>query len=135
MTLESELAAVSDYLALETVRFADRLHSSMVVDEKAANCRIPPMVLQTLVENAVKHGIGHARGRADLLVRASLNGGKLLVAVENTGKLLEPRGEGGRLGLKNTRERLKLLYGDRASLQLEENGDRVVATMAIPVVG
>lgn len=135
VALGSELDAVSDYLALETVRFADRLHSSIVTDEEAARCRIPPMVLQTLVENAVKHGVGQARGRADLLVRASVDDGRLLVAVENTGKLLESRGEEVRLGLKNTRERLKLLYGDRASLSLEENGDRVVATVAIPALG
>lgn len=135
VTVGSELDAVSDYLALETVRFADRLHSSVIADEKAARCRIPPMVLQTLVENAVKHGVGQARGRADLLVRASVDDGRLLVAIENTGKLLETRGEEVRLGLKNTRERLKLLYGDRASLRLEENGDRVVATVAIPALG
>ncbi len=135
VTLGSELEVVSDYLALETVRFADRLHSSVVTDEQAARCRIPPMMLQTLVENAVKHGVGQARGRADLLVRASVEDGTLLVAVENTGKLLESRGEEVRLGLKNTRERLKLLYGDRASFRLEENGERVVATVAIPALG
>jgi len=135
VTLGSELEAVSDYLALETVRFADRLHSSVVADDDAARCRIPPMVLQTLVENAVKHGVRQAKGHADLLVRASVEGKRLLVAVENPGKLLECRGDGVRLGLKNTRERLKLLYGDGASLRLEENGDRVVATVAIPIVG
>jgi LytS/YehU family sensor histidine kinase len=133
VTLGSELESVSDYLALETVRFADRLHSSVVTDDEAARCRIPPMVLQTLVENAVKHGVGQARGHADVLVRASVKGRRLLVAVENTGKLLEFRGDGVRLGLKNTRERLKLLYGNEASLRLEENRDRVVATVAIPI--
>jgi two-component system, LytTR family, sensor kinase len=133
VTLGSELESVSDYLALETIRFADRLHSSVVTDEEAARCQIPPMVLQTLVENAVKHGVGEAAGPTDLLVRASVDNKKLFVAVENTGKLLDSRREGVRLGLKNTRERLKLLYGDAASLRLEQSGDRVVATVAIPM--
>jgi two-component system LytT family sensor kinase len=134
VTLRSELETVADYLALETARFADRLHSAIAADEAAVRCLIPPMVLQTLVENAVKHGIGQARGRADLLIRASVDDQNLVIAVENTGKLAESRADGIHLGLKNTRERLKLLYGGRASLSLEENGDRVVATVAIPVV-
>lgn len=93
------------------------------------------MILQTLVENAVKHGIGQAKGRADLFIRASVVDQNLLIAVENTGKLLESRADRVQLGLKNTRERLKLLYGSRASLRLQETGDRVVATVTIPVLG
>lgn len=135
VSLGSELEAVSDYLALEMVRFADKLKSGIAVDETAACCRIPRMILQTLVENAVKHGIGQAKGHADLLIRASVVDQNLLITVENTGKLLESRAGGVHLGLKNTRERLKLLYGHRASLRLEETGDRVVATVAIPVLG
>jgi two-component system, LytTR family, sensor kinase len=135
VTLASELENVSDYLALEMVRFADKLQSSITVDEAASQCHVPRMVLQTLVENAVKHGIGQTKGRGDLLIRASANSHNLLIAVENTGRL-SPSGRDGvlQLGLQNIQERLKLLYGNRASLRLEENGDRVIATVAIPVV-
>lgn len=133
--LESELEAVSDYLAIETIRFADRLHSSVVTDEGAAKCHVPPMVLQTLVENAVKHGVAQAKDRTDLLIQASLDGHNLMITVENTGKLLKPPQNGSHLGLKNTQERLKLLYGDRARLRLEDKGGRVVATVAIPITG
>jgi hypothetical protein len=135
VTLGSELEAVSDYLALETIRFADRLHSSVVTGEGAAGCRIPPMVLQTLVENAVKHGIGQAKGRAELLIQSNVDGQNLVITVENTGKLVNSREDGGQLGLRNTQERLKLLYGDRARLRLGEKGDRVIATVAVPVAG
>jgi LytS/YehU family sensor histidine kinase len=133
VTLGSELENVADYLALETVRFADKLQSAVAVDEAASSCHVPRMVLQTLVENAVKHGIGQSKGPADLLIRASVNGRNLLIAVENTGMLVASHRAGIQLGLQNIQERLKLLYGNRASFKLEENGDRVVATLAIPV--
>jgi two-component system, LytTR family, sensor kinase len=134
VTLGSELENVLDYLALETVRFADKLQSAIAVDEAASNCHIPRMVLQTLVENAVKHGIGQAKDRGDLLIRASATDQHLLIAVENTGRLSAPRGDGvQKLGLQNIQERLKLLYGNRASFKLEETGERVIATVAIPV--
>ncbi len=134
VTLGSELENVSDYLALETIRFADKLQSAIAADERASHCHVPRMVLQTLVENAVKHGIGKSKGRSDLLIRASVNEDRLLIAVENTGKLSASHGGGNRLGLQNIQERLNLLYGNRASLKLEERGDHVIATVAIPVV-
>lgn len=135
VSLKSELEAVTDYLALETIRFADRLHSAVVTGEGAAECHLPPMVLQTLVENAIKHGVGRTKGRADLLIQASVTDKVLMIAVENTGKLIKSAQNDGQLGLRNAQERLRLLYGDRARLRLEERGDRVVATVAIPVAG
>lgn len=135
VTLGTELEAVSDYLALEMVRFSDRLHSTVVADPGLASHKVPPMVLQTLVENAVKHGVGRARGRADLCVRASADERSLLIAVRNTGTLAgSPEQEGG-MGLKNIQDRLHLMYGDRAALRLEEEGDSVIATVAIPIGG
>lgn len=135
VNLGSELEAVSDYLALETIRFSDRLHSSIVTGEGAPDCRVPTMILQTLVENAVKHGVGQAKGRTELSIEASINGQDLVITVENTGKLVNPLQNGRQLGLENTQKRLKLLYGDRARLRLEEKGERVVATVAIPIAG
>jgi LytS/YehU family sensor histidine kinase len=89
------------------------------------------MLLQTLVENAIKHGIAQVTDQGDLTVRAARVNGVVRLEVENTGKLRETS-NGTRVGLKNARERLRLLYGDRASLQLSGEGERVTATVMIP---
>ena len=134
VSLSEEVEAVSDYLALETVRFADRLAATLNIEDAARLCPIPPMVLQTLVENAIKHGIGRIAGRGHLAIQASIQERILLLAVENTGTLDRADRDSPQLGLKNIRERLRLLYGDQASLRLEEHAGRVTATVAIPVV-
>jgi LytS/YehU family sensor histidine kinase len=132
--LASELEAVSDYLALESVRFEDRLRVEFAIDADAREASIPPMLLQTLIENAVKHGIAPLPGGGELRIRASLRQDSMMVAVENTGRLRAPEPGAGGLGLKNVRERLRVLYGDRASLQLQERDGRVAATLLIPRV-
>lgn len=133
--LRTELEAVSDYLALETVRFGDRLHSAVHIEPAAAECLIPPMILQTLVENAIKHGIGRTKGPGDLIVQAAIRDQVLWLTVENTGQLQHSPGSGAQLGLKNIRERLHLLYGEQGRLGLEAEGQRVKATIMIPVLG
>ena len=132
--LGQELQIVSDYLALETVRFGDRLQAVVRVDEAAANCLIPPMVLQTLVENAVKYGVGQARGAGELRIDATVQDELLQLKVENSGSLRESTPEAIRLGLNNIRERLSLLYRDRAKLQLDSDSGWVRATVSIPLV-
>ncbi len=130
--LSAELEAVSDYLALESVRFESRLRVEFAIDADTKVVAIPPMLLQTLIENAVKHGIAPLPGGGELGIHASLAEGILTVEVENTGALREPKTDAPRLGLSNVRERLRVLYGDRASLQLQERNGRVVATLRIP---
>jgi hypothetical protein len=131
--LGSEVEVASDYLALEAVRFEERLRVRMEIDPAAANVPVPTMLLQTLVENAVKHGIAAEPDGGDLIVRASREDGTLLVEVENTGRLAAPKPGGQPLGLANARERLRLLYGDRASLQLKNGAGMVTASVRIPL--
>jgi hypothetical protein len=130
--LATELLAVSDYLALEAVRFEERLQARVVAPPEVRQCQVPPLVLQTLVENAIKHGIAHVPGQGILTVRGELDAGLLRLIVENTGTLVESS-ESSRLGLANIRHRLQLLYGERASMRLEGADDRVTATVLIPV--
>jgi two-component system, LytTR family, sensor kinase len=130
--LASEVEVVGDYLALESIRFEDRLHVRFDIDPDAGKVSIPPMFLQTLVENALKHGIAKLPAGGDLLIRANLAPYWLVVEVENPGQLAEASPEATQLGLANVRERLRILYGDRASLKLENRDGRVAATVLIP---
>jgi LytS/YehU family sensor histidine kinase len=131
--LSSELDAVADYLALESVRFEERLRVHLVVDQPARDHAIPCLLLQTLVENAIKHGLEDLPSGGDLRIGAALDSGRLRIEVENTGRISQPQAGDTHIGLANARERLRLIYGDRASLDLAARGeDRVVATLLIP---
>jgi LytS/YehU family sensor histidine kinase len=132
--LKSEVEVVGDYLALESVRLEDRLRVQFAIDQEAGQVPIPPMFLQTLVENALKHGIAKLPAGGDLIIRAVLKPGALVVEVENPGQLAEATPEATQLGLANVRERLRILYGDGASLQLKNRDGRVAATVLIPRV-
>jgi len=130
--LAVELEMVSDYLALESVRFEDRLRVRTAVDPEAAQVLVPPMLLQTLVENALKHGIARLPAGGDLAIRARVEQERLVLEVENSGQLTDSGTEATQLGLKNARERLHILFGDRASLVLKNGDARVIATVTIP---
>lgn len=135
VALASEVDAVSDYLALEAIRFEDRLRVHLAVDDAARQYPVPPMLLQTLVENAIKHGVEELPTGSDLFIRAGLAGGALRIEVENTGSVNESCASSTRIGLTNARERLRILYGERASLELVARGkDRVTATILIPTI-
>ena len=133
--LSQEAEVVEDYLALESVRFEGRLKVQFTVDPAAESLQVPPMILQALVENALKHGIAKRPEGGDVRIHATAQNGVLVLEVENSGELAAARPAADtdtQIGLNNIRERLRLLYGDRASLSLK-NGDGVVAaTVRIP---
>jgi LytS/YehU family sensor histidine kinase len=131
--LAREMEMASDYLALESIRFEDRLRVQFAIDPAATEVPVPPMLLQTLVENALKHGIARLPAGGDLAIRARVDEERLVLEVENTGQLSNLRSEATQLGLKNTRERLRILYGDHASLELKTpDSNHVAATVLIP---
>ncbi|MBC7925156.1 MAG: histidine kinase [Bryobacteraceae bacterium] len=132
--LAEEIESVSDYLALEAIRFEERLRLDIDVDPAAAQCFLPPMLLQTLVENAIKHGIGQVTGYGDLIIRGQLENGFIRLVVKNTGHLQDVPTTQAQLGLPNVRERLRLLYGEPASLSLDDGNGLVTATVLIPAV-
>jgi signal transduction histidine kinase len=129
--LEEELATVDAYLELESVRLEERLRIRREIEPEARGALTPPMLVQGLVENALKHGIAQLPQGGELVLRVAREGETLRVEVFNTGRLRAP-GDGG-IGLRNARERLRLLYGERASVDLsEEPAGWVRATVILP---
>jgi LytS/YehU family sensor histidine kinase len=104
----------------------------MAIEPGAAEVPIPPMLLQSLVENAVKHGIAPLPAGGELVVSARLDGDALVVEVDSPGHVADANPDASGLGLANTRERLRILYGSRASLRLENRDGRVAATVRVP---
>lgn len=132
IAFNEELSLVRDYLELEKARLESRLDYRIDVDPECAKYEVPPLLLQTLVENGIKHGINHQEKGGKLLLKAYEEGGKLKVDISNTGKIVE-RGKGKPgIGLKISQQRLKLLYGQQASLNIEEKDNMVVAAVSLP---
>jgi two-component system sensor histidine kinase AlgZ len=119
--LERELQVVRDYLGLEGVRLESRLRVREDVDPAALCVPVPAMLVQTLVENAIKHGVGLTPEGGEVAVRARVLDGALLLEVANTATPLPtgPRPDSGGVGLHNASERLRLLCGAGASLHLD----------------
>ncbi len=133
VTIENEMSVVKDYLELESIQLEDRLHYQIHVDPEALEIQIPPMTIQLLVENAIKHGISTLPqgGEVNVSVRYSVSG--LEVVVENTGTLLKTNNGTG-IGIKNANERLKLLFGEQVKFRLEKlDENKVRAGFFVPV--
>jgi two-component system LytT family sensor kinase len=131
-TVETEVEAAQHYLALEALRFERRLSYDFHVQRSVLQHRIPPMLIQTLVENAVKHGIATLPGGGAVSVSVHESAGALQVVVRNTGTLRPDRPEGG-FGLANARERLHLLAGEPVTLKLYQSAaDEVTCHVAVP---
>jgi sensor histidine kinase YesM len=131
-SLEKELDIVKDYLALEYIRFADRLKVVYEVDSNTLSHQIPPMMLQTLVENAIKHGLSKQPGDCTIKIISNVENDKLVLIVQNTG-LLQPSEKDG-FGLQSTRERLNILYRGQAIFEIYQcEPNKVTAKLVIPI--
>jgi two-component system sensor histidine kinase AlgZ len=119
VTLARELEMVDDYLALESLRLAERLSIARDVAPDALHVRVPRMLIQSLVENAIKHGIAQLRPGGTLGITARLGSRELIVTVTNPRPVEVARDGVGGVGLKNSAERLRLLFGSRATLHLD----------------
>ena len=125
--LADEFARIADYLALMQVRMGERLHASLVLPPELAAIAVPPLLLQPLVENAIKHGLEPQRGAGELRIEAALAGATLVLVVADSGRGLEaaaaarardPIDPGSGFGLAQVRERLHALHGDAAAFTL-----------------
>jgi hypothetical protein len=132
VSLEEELAVARTYLAIERMRFGARLAFEEKVDDAGRACRLPPLLLQPLVENAIRHGIATCTDGGVLRLEASRDGDSLRVLVENPFDPESPSRKGVGLGLSNVRQRLKARYGEEAQLSAERSPDRFRVTLSLP---
>lgn len=131
--LREELKTVEDYLNLEKIRYEDRLQYKMETDPASLYCQVPPMMLQTLVENGVKHGISKRIQGGSINIKTELTDDTLKISIINNG-ILETKDSNG-IGLKNTAERLSLLYGVDAHIEIKQiTDDEVLVELSIPLL-
>ncbi|MTW05761.1 sensor histidine kinase [Duganella ginsengisoli] len=130
--LSEELEAVQSYLAIEKIRFEERLRLALDIAGGMETVRIPPMALQTLVENAVKYGVEQSATGTEIRISASHANGKATIEVSNQGAL-RTFSNSTSVGLSNARKRLILSKGDSASLDLVERDGWVRATLHFPL--
>ena len=134
--LSQELRFTRQYLAIEEVRFADRLRVRWEVDEDVAEMMVPHLILQPLVENALRHGIAHREDDGEIEIGARRDGERILLWVSDNGQGYHPTGRAAGIGLANVRGRLAGLYGEAGKLAVEtvaaEEGGGCRATVALP---
>jgi hypothetical protein len=134
VTLGEEMALVERYLGIEQVRFGERLRVERTVAPEAATCQVPPLLLQPLVENAIKHGIQDVVEGGVIRIEARREGGLLRVVVENPVDADAPARRGEGVGLENVRRRLAAFGSREAHLATSRNADRFRVTLTLPAM-
>jgi two-component system LytT family sensor kinase len=127
--LGEELAFTDDYLDIEVVRFGEKLHVVKDIADETLDCVVPSMLLQPLIENSIKHGLEPRISGGTVTLRSRLEGDRLVIEVEDDGVGIEPGRamtepvsglvrEGSGIGLRNVRERIQVLYGEDAAVEM-----------------
>lgn len=133
VSLGEELETVRDYLALEAIRYEERLRVTIKSDPQANEFLIPPLMVQTLVENGIKHGISVLKAGGKIEVLCQVRENALLIQIRNSGQLKPNTSAGAGLGISNTKKRLELIYGNQAKFFINnENAKTVLTEIIIP---
>ena len=138
VTLEQELEFLSTYLEIENIRFQDKLQVKMDIDDKALHAKVPNLILQPIVENAVRHGVAKQTGIGRLSIRAKRFGDELRIDVEDNGP--GPNGNSNKrtgtgVGLANTRARLEQFYSEyRLEIKAKENKGGTIVSLNVPYI-
>lgn len=137
VSLADEILTVNDYLKLESIRYEERLKYKIDVDEASNQIEIPPMMIQTLVENGIKHGLSNREHGGEIHLSTSLTNSHLIIEIRNTGNFDDVAFKKSKgFGIKNTKHRLNLIYGDRAKFTIENETEEIVlAKIVIPIEG
>jgi sensor histidine kinase YesM len=133
-TLANELKLVDDYLDLEKIRFEERLYFSKQIEENTLHVKVPTMMLQTLVENAIKHGISMLAEGGEIIIESFVEKENVIIQLKNTGKLKAEKTDDNNLGfgLNASRQRLHYLYNNKAAISICEKNNWVILTIKIP---
>lgn len=130
--LSEEITLVKDYLNLEQIRYEERLSYEFKIEKEVNNCMIPPFIIQSQVENAIKHGISKLPGNGKIVIEAFKLGDFLKIKVSNTGKISHETPLTG-VGFKNSIQRLEILYGNEGQIFISEVNNLVVVDINIPL--
>jgi two-component system sensor histidine kinase AlgZ len=133
ITLSEELELASSYLAVERIRFGPRLEFVQNVDERVRGYRVPPLLLQPLVENAVTHGIGQLLEGGVVQIDAHRDDAHVHISVENRCDPDRPASGGHGIGLDNTRRRIQTFYGSGAKIDVVAEPERFRVALVLPV--
>lgn len=129
VTFSEELAMVKDFLALETIRYEERLRTKFEIDKRSLHYLIPPLMIQTLVENGIKHGISTLKDGGSITIRTRIEDQRLVIQIRNAGQYINGKlSNTTGFGLTNTRKRLELIYGDQALFQIANESQNTVLT-------
>jgi two-component system, LytTR family, sensor histidine kinase AlgZ len=127
-----ELDLLQKYMAIEKVRFGDRLRMEQTIQEDSKVCLLPPLLLQPLVENAVKHGIAGLPEGGEIRLAVERQNGRLAIVVENSWDPEAPPRRSGGMGLRNVQKRLEARYGKDASLLVNTEGELFQVKLSLP---
>jgi len=132
VNFDEEMRTVKDYLDLENVRYEERLQTDLQIDPNSHKFSVPPLMVQTLVENAIKHGISTLVEGGLLQLKTTVEREKLKIEIKNSGQYsTSSNGKRTGYGIANTRQRLKLLYGDDAKFNIFNLDEHFVVTEVI----
>lgn len=137
VSLEDEIETVKNYLDLESIRFEERLKYKINIENGSSKIGIPPMMIQTLVENGIKHGISKIPGGGAISITTRVENSKLYLEIRNSGNVNEDdlKNSNG-FGVNNTKHRINLLFGEEAKFSLQnEDKKNVLAKLEIPAGG
>ncbi len=133
--LEQELKVIKEFVALSGIQYEERLNFTTNIDDDLLQTPIPPMVIQMLVENAIKHGISHVKGGGELGLNIEAQADTLIILVSNPGNLTSKTASASltNIGLNNIKQRLELQYAGAAHFELLEQQGKVIAKIVIPL--
>lgn len=131
--LSEEFEMVENYISLSKIQLENRLVFQTNIASETLDAKIPPMIVQMLIENAVKHGVSELKKGGVIRLNTKVEDNSLYIEVINSGKLSD-KNSSTKIGLENIKQRLSLLYGEKASFLLEEIDNEVKAKIKIPTV-